>query len=130
MFLADGLFPGWKQPNEKQLELIAGAFAQVHQKRPLTDEHDFQSAHALLQWSSNLGRWDILHELILICHPFYAASGRSSQLIPFMEIARDHLSGEERSFVRELPFVCAGRESARGFSGRLLRCSQRCCDRK
>lgn len=96
MFLADGLFPGWRQPNEKQLELIAGAFARVHQKSSLVDERDFQSAHALLQWSSNLGRWDILHELILICHPFYAAAGRSSQLISFMEIARDHLSGEER----------------------------------
>jgi hypothetical protein len=75
MFLADGIFPGWKQRNEKQLELVAGSFAKIHQSRPLTDEHDFMSAHGLLQWSSNLARWDILHELILICQPSYAAAG-------------------------------------------------------
>jgi tetratricopeptide (TPR) repeat protein len=96
MFLADGLFPGWKQENGKQLELLAGSFATICQNRPLAANQDFERSHGLLQWSSNLARWNILHELILICQPFYAAAGRSSELIPFMMLARDHLTGEER----------------------------------
>jgi tetratricopeptide (TPR) repeat protein len=96
MFLADGLFPGWKQSNERQLRLVAGSFAIVHENRRLTDEHDFNSANALLQWSSNLGCWDILHELILICQPSHAAAGRSTELIGYMKLAHDHLSGEKR----------------------------------
>jgi tetratricopeptide (TPR) repeat protein len=96
MFLADGLFPKWREPNRKQLVLMAGAFAQVHEKRPISTEDDFTKALGLLQWASNLQEWEVLHELLLICQAQFAAGGRSSALLPFMEKAKDHLSGMER----------------------------------
>jgi len=34
--------------------------------------------------------------VILICHPSFATASRSSDLIPFMQLARDYLSGEEQ----------------------------------
>jgi tetratricopeptide (TPR) repeat protein len=96
MFLADGLFPKWREPNRKQLVLMAGAFAQVHEKKPISSEDDFTKALCLLQWASNLQEWEIVHELLLICQAKFAAAGRSSALLPFMAQAQDHLSGMEQ----------------------------------
>jgi tetratricopeptide (TPR) repeat protein len=96
MYLADSIFPDWKERNSRQLEMIAGAFAVIHRERPLQDEKDFASAHGLLQWSSTLGRWDLLHDLLLICMPFYASAGRTAEIVHFMKIARDHLTGSDR----------------------------------
>jgi tetratricopeptide (TPR) repeat protein len=96
MYLADSIFPDWKKRNSRQLEIIAGAFAVIHREEPLQEESDFTSAHGLLQWSSNLGRWDLLHELLLICMPLYAAAGRTGEIVHFMKIARDHLTGSDQ----------------------------------
>ena len=96
MYLADGIFPDWKERNSRQLEQITGAFAIVHREKPFRDERDFESAYALLQWSSSLERWDVLHGLLLICTPFYAGAGRTNEIVRFMKIARDHLTGSDR----------------------------------
>jgi len=96
MYLADGIFPDWKERNSRQLEQIATAFAIVHREKPLQDHRDFESAHALLQWSASLERWDVLHGLLLICTPLYASAGRTTEIVRFMKIARDHLTGPDR----------------------------------
>jgi tetratricopeptide (TPR) repeat protein len=96
MCFADALFPEWRSRSEVHLETMAGLFAVIHEHTPLRSEKEVEEARSLLNWSSNLNRWDVFHQLLMMCSPLFYQAGRSSELVPYMETAIENLTGEER----------------------------------
>ena len=96
MCFADVLFPQWRSRSERHLERMAGLFAVIHQHTPLRSEKEAEEARSLLNWSSSQGRWDLFHELLLICSRLFYQAGRTSELVSYMETAIENLTGEER----------------------------------
>jgi tetratricopeptide (TPR) repeat protein len=75
---------------------MAGLFAVTHERTPLRSQKDFEEARSLLNWSSNLNRWDLFHELLMMCSRLFYQAGRTSELVSYMETAIENLTGEER----------------------------------
>ena len=96
MCFADAFFPRWRSRSEGHLKRMAGLFAVIHEETPLRSEKEVEEALSLLNWSANLERWDIFHEVLVICSRLFYQAGRISELVSYMETATEILTGEER----------------------------------